>query len=422
MREHLQRSVKLYYRYEKQWWFLESVALYCAGVCALQQGLRNAALKSNGLRAFFASLTVYAASRPFTALQEQAKGLQSDLSAISYDLLIKDMSVTVRDHAAQPDETAAVERIFAKFKQGAVKDYRAKFHDSPGMNHVQAQVLDRVALLNPEVFGALDAFSTQHADYLDALLGTFDRELQFYLAFLEFAGSFERAGLAMCYPTVSDTSKEIDCQGAFDLALAHKRVGEKAEVVCNDFHLRGAERTFVVSGPNQGGKTTFARTFGQMHYLACLGCKVPGTHAQLFLFDQLFCHFERAEDIANLHGKLQDDLVRIKKILDRATPKSIVIMNEIFSSTSLEDAVNLGRKVLTRLSELDLLCVCVTFLDELASFDAKCVSVVSAVDPRDIGRRTYKLERRPADGLSYALALAGKHRLTHDAIVERILP
>ena len=83
-------------------------------------------------------------------------------------------------------------------------------------------------------------------------------KFEFYMAYQEYINRFKQAGLSFCYPQVTQTHGEIfDYQG-FDLALAGKLVGERAAPVCNDFHLRDPERIIVVSGPNQGGKTTFA--------------------------------------------------------------------------------------------------------------------------------------------------------------------
>ncbi len=113
-------------------------------------------------------------------------------------------------------------------------------------------------------------------------------------------------------------------------------------------------------------------------------------------------------------------MVRIRHILNEATTNSMIIMNEIFTSTTLKDAILLGRKILERIIRLDLLCVCVSFIEEWASLGDQTVSMVSTVVPENPTLRTYKIVRRPADGISHAISIAEKYRLTYDRLRERI--
>jgi DNA mismatch repair protein MutS len=419
-REHLAIAAKVSYKYEKEGWFLEAVGICCSAVEKLLRDLHECDPKSRGLVGFRTYLGQYVASRDFRRLFDEAKKLKSELSAIRYCLLINGNSVTVRNYDSEIDYSASVEDTFAKFKEGAVKDYRVRFSFSTEMNQVEGMVLERVALLNPDVFHVLDDYCTRNTIFLDKTIVDFDREIQFYVAWLEYEGIFKRAGLKFCYPRISDTCKEVSSRESFDLALAGKLIRKKSVVVCNDFVLSGNERILVVTGPNQGGKTTFARMFGQLYYLASLGCPVPGEKAELFLFDKLFTHFEREEDVTSLRGKLEDDLIRMHHDLEQATPNSVLIINEIFSSTTLNDAIHLSRRIIERVSQLDAISVCVTFLDELASLNEKTVSMVAGVVPENPTVRTYKIERRPADGLSYAHAMAEKYRLTYEQLKGRI--
>jgi len=420
VRAHLARAAKLHYEQQKDAWHLDAVEIYCRAVIELTRNLGDAALRSRGLVDFREYLNGYVASERFRALVAETDELRTNLAGIRYCVLVKGNSFTVRKYQEESDYSVDVEQSFKKFQQGAVRDYRVKFPAGDDMNHVEAKILEFVGKLHADVFNALADYCARNADFTDRTLAVFDREIQFYVAYRQHVAALVQAGLRFCYPRVSNTTAEVHSYEGFDIALAHKLVTAGVPVVCNDFYLRGRERVLVVSGPNQGGKTTFARAFGQLHYLASLGCPVPGSEAQLFLFDRIFTHFEKEERVENLRGKLEDDLIRIRDILNEATPRSIIILNEIFTSTTIADETFLSRKVMDKIIEVGALCVWVTFVDALASSGPQTVSMVSTVATDNPALRTFRVLRRPADGLAYAMAIAEKYGLTYSAVKERI--
>jgi hypothetical protein len=420
MREHLGQVDKLRYPLQKQAWFRDAVEIYCACVQALAEQLAERDVTSRGLRGLRDYLAAYSSSEGFASLAAETATVKQALGEVTYAIRIRGARVTVGHYEGEPDFGAEVEATFARFKQGATKSYLARLADYAEMDHVEAQILDRVAQLHPDVFRGLADYCARNREYLDATVARFDREVQFYLGYLDVIDRFRAAGLPFCYPQVSGRSREVRAEQTFDIALANKLVPDGGAVVTNDFHLEDPERVFVVTGPNNGGKTTFARTFGQLHHLASLGLLVPGHRARLFLPDRIYTHFEKEEDIQTLRGKFEDELVRVHEIIEQATEDSVVVMNESFNSTTLNDALFVGTEVIQRILDLGPLCVYVTFVDEIASLGEATVSMVSQIVPENPAERTFKVVRTPADGLAYAWAIAEKYGLTYERLMERV--
>ncbi len=420
MRLRLSAAEQSGYLRERQRWFLDAAVAYRDAVSALGAELADRELTSRGLRGFRRYLLAHVHGERFASFAAETRDLLAALGRIRYVVTIAGTRVTVRPYEGERDFAADVLATFAKFRQGEVRDYRSRTVPGRRVNHVDAQIVDRVARANPEVFHALDRFCIERRDFIDEVIRRFDEEIPFYLSYLAYIGPLTAAGLSCSLPRVARGTRRLHASAAFDLVLAKKLLAEGRMVVTNDVSLDGRERLIVVTGPNQGGKTTFARMIGQLHHLAAIGCPVPGRDVSLPLPDRIFTHFEREEDIATLRGKLEDELVRIREILEAATGDSLVVMNETFTSTTLDDARFLGIEVIRRLTELDVVGVYVTFVDELASLGPATVSMVGSVDPHDPAIRTFEIRRRPADGLAYAHAVAKKHGLSSSALMERL--
>lgn len=401
--------------------YLEQADAYCRAVDDYQKFLTTARPQSDGFQNARRYLTSYTAAEHFRDLVRDITSLKHAITGIRYCMYIKNATVSVQKYSGQSDYTAAVLKSFEKFRQHPAADYTKVIEDTYYAKYVEEAIVSRVAKLYPEEFTQLEEFVHNHPEFPDPEIMSFSRDVMFYIAWLEYIRPLIDAGCSFCYPELTEEN-ETRCFGGFDTALAAKLAADGKIPVFNDFSLLGKERIFVITGPNQGGKTTFARMVGQIHYLASLGVKIPASSAKLSLCDQIFTHFEHEEHIGDLTGKLNDELIRIHDILNRATPDSLIIINEIFASTSVKDAVSIGKHLMQMITTAGMRCVLVTFLQELSQDSESVVSLVSFTETDSPEKRTYHIVRKPADDQAYAMSIAGIHHLTYDEIRRRIRP
>ena len=383
----------------------------------LQDKMKNWQLKSEGLQKFKIYLDTICRSQTFVTTAGKLENIRGEFQCLRYCILIRNGTVHVKKYQEEEDLLPPVCEAFQKFcreEHGTLKNCRV---EKPSAGHVEEGILSCLAKIYPVQFDTMIQFLEDSKDFFDPVIIRFAEEIRFYLLWLAWVQRLKEAGFTFFYPQMTESGNSYYCNGFCDLALAEK-IGSR--VVKNDFSLEEEERIFVVTGPNQGGKTTFSRAFGQIHYLAALGLCIPGTEGVLKIPDRIFTHFEKKEEMADLNGKLKDDLKRLKEILDGVTDSSLVIINEIFSSTTFSDALELGKQMMDALADSGAECVIVTFLKELSEHGRETVSLQSMTETGQSHRRTFKIVRKKTDGRAYANTLAEKHGLGYEQILRRI--
>ncbi len=418
IREYIGFSRTVHNSLQQKKWLLDAAGLYCETVANLHASLTPLDFGSAGLRLFSEWLTGYVESDAFKTLYTDTYDLSWEFGSIRYSVEIEGDRVVVGADQYCDDYCELMKESFGRVND-AVFDYSIRFFSDIEMCSLENRIIDIVSSMYAPVFKKLDEYYAGHADFINKTLERFDREIQFYISFCDYVRKLRKAGFHFTYPSVS-LKKEIRLSGGYDLALAQKCSGGAA-VVPNDFVSTGGERIFVLTGPNQGGKTTFARTLGQIVYFASLGCPVPCTAADICMFDNIFTHFSAEENPGKNTGRLKEELLRLEYIMENMTTNSLIIVNELFASTTSNDAYNMGGRILNRFAALDCFCLYVTHIYELAGINAKTVSLVATVDKDRGAARTYRIIRKQADGRAYANSIVEKYDLTYESIKERIV-
>ncbi len=406
---------------QKEALFLNIVNEYCNAINNFYDVLKSVSIKSDGLNMVLLCIEKYVVSEFYQTMNKENHLLVKQLSEIRYNIIFRENALIVANANGGEDYNTELLELFGPFLFGEKREgYCRKITSGINMNPVELSIMQCVKKLNPQIFKQIHGFRNRYSEFREEFVGCFCDEIRFYINYLKYIALLQKQRMPFAYTCFVNNMEQTKIEDGYDLILGIKLLDRGVEVVLNDFDCLKNERVYVITGPNQGGKTTFSRMLGQIYYLSMLGVPVPARNVSIVFPKGIFTHFEHEEVAYNDNGKLQDDLLRMRDILENVTDNCLIIMNEMLSSTSYKDALQIGKKIIEKLGMTNNISIYVTFVDELSCANEKVVSIVSTVQSSEHGKRTYKMKRKAANGLVYAQSLADKYDLSYEKIKLRI--
>ena len=229
----------------------------------------------------------------------------------------------------------------------------------------------------------------QAAEHIESFLNALRWELAFYIGCLNLAEKLDQLGEPIAFPEpVPAAERWLSGQGLYDVTLA-LTMGRK--VVGND--VIGDEKDLVmITGANQGGKSTFLRSVGLAQLMMQGGMFVPAQSFSANLCGGLFTHFKRGEDASMQSGRLDEELGRMSAIVDVLTPNAMVLFNESFAATNEHEGSEIARQVVRALVEKRVKVLFVSHLYEFARrFLGQDNVLFLRAERKPDGTRTFKL-------------------------------
>lgn len=231
----------------------------------------------------------------------------------------------------------------------------------------------------------------QSNDHILGFFRTLRAELGFYIGCLNLHEKVSALGEPISFPLpLSSEERRHQAKGLYDgcLALAAGR-----RVVGNDLEA-GDKDLVVITGANEGGKSTFLRSIGLAQIMMQCGMFVFAQSCSANVCAGLFTHYRREEDATMRVGKLEEELQRTSAIVERLSPHALVLFNESFQSTNEREGSEIGTQILSALLESRVKVFFVTHIIDLArSLHEKRIgnALYLRAERLDDGTRTFKI-------------------------------
>ena len=232
------------------------------------------------------------------------------------------------------------------------------------------------------------AQSTDHVLSFFKMLRT---ELAFYVGCLNLHEQLAKKREPMAFPVpVEPEECRESFRGLYDVCLT---LTMQERVVGNDVNADNRD-SVVITGANQGGKSTFLRSIGLAQLMMQCGMFVPAESFSCNICDGVFTHYKREEDVTMESGKLDEELSRMNDIVENMTPNALLLFNESFAATNEREGSEIARQITSALLEKDIKMFFVTHLYDFAHgwFEKKMGNLLFLrAERRADGARTFKL-------------------------------
>lgn len=256
-------------------------------------------------------------------------------------------------------------------------------------------------------------------------------EFIYYVRWAEYIERLSEHGLHFCKGAV--TSEAVDerimhAKAIYNLKFAAMAVKNQETVITNDLDFDKGHLVYVLTGANRGGKTTITQAVGLLFMLAQGGIYVPGDSFVFHPVDCIYTHFPADEDKTMDLGRLGEECRRFRQIYSNCTDRSLLLLNETFSTTSFEEGYFIAKDAVKAILHKGSRTIYNTHMHKLAynleELNRSCSSVkaVSLVVKADRGNRSFKVEIAPPEGMSYADDIARKYGVTYEMLVNPSAP
>ena len=225
------------------------------------------------------------------------------------------------------------------------------------------------------------------AENLEGFVNQLRRETAFYVGAVNLYERLTQINLPVCFPSFSGEEKRIWC----NLCDASLGLMTEKSVVGNDLETDG-EIFYLITGANQGGKTTFLRSVGQCQLMAQCGLFVCADKCELPVKKCIFTHFKREEDSSMKSGRLSEELERMSRIVVVLKPGGMLLSNESFSSTNDFEGSEILGQITDALLERNIEVFAVTHLINYSmSYSRNEHALCLIAERKETGERTFRM-------------------------------